>query len=396
MTQETIAAPQERRREVWLDWLRVIACMLVMVTHATEPFYLGGEGSLILTQSDAVWVSVMDVLSRAAVVLFIIASSYLQFPLHYSTGEFMRRRAVRILIPFFFWTIVYALVWGEPVQNFKDLVWNFNYAAGHLWYVYMLLGLYLLMPLLSPWAEKVSRKELQIYLGIWLFTTLLPFFRAWLGGSAPVIYGPSGIPNPARYPLWGEASWNTYGLFYYFSGMIGYLLLGLYFRRFVGELSWKKTLAIALPVFAAGFAIGVGGFLRRVYADCGGVFPVEGPVGLAALWETPWLNDSLGVALMSIAWVLILRKFNSQTRFWSAVVLPVSKASYGMYLSHMLVLGAVSAALRGWLGRGEDGVLGVWTTPVQILGTVLISYTIVAVGCILIQRIPKIGSKIMG
>ena len=99
---------------------------------------------------------------------------------------------------------------------------------------------------------------------------------------------------------------------------------------------------------------------------------------------------------MSIAWVLILRKFNSQTRFWSAVVLPVSKASYGMYLSHMLVLGLVSAALRGWLGRGEDGVLGVWTTPVQILGTVLISYTIVAVGCILIQRIPKIGSKIMG
>ena len=29
----------------------------------------------------------------------------------------------------------------------------------------------------------------------------------------PVIYGPSGIPNPAKYPLWGEASWNGYGLF---------------------------------------------------------------------------------------------------------------------------------------------------------------------------------------
>ena len=195
--------------------------MLVMLTHATEPFYLGGEGSLILTQSDAVWVAVMDVFSRAAVVLFIIASSYLQFPLHYPTGEFLRRRALRILIPFFLWTLVYALVWGEPVQNFKDLLWNFNYAAGHLWFVYMLLGLYLLMPLLSPWAEKVSRKELQLYLGIWLFTTLIPFIRSGLGGLAPVIYGPSGIPDVAKYPLWGEASWNAYGLFYYFSGIVG-------------------------------------------------------------------------------------------------------------------------------------------------------------------------------
>ena len=93
MTQQTTTAPQARNREVWLDWLRVIACMLVMLTHATEPFYLGGEGSLILTQSDAVWVAVMDVFSRAAVVLFIIASSYLQFPLHYPTGDFLRRRA---------------------------------------------------------------------------------------------------------------------------------------------------------------------------------------------------------------------------------------------------------------------------------------------------------------
>ena len=32
----------ERKREIWIDWLRVIACFLVMVTHSCEPFYLGG------------------------------------------------------------------------------------------------------------------------------------------------------------------------------------------------------------------------------------------------------------------------------------------------------------------------------------------------------------------
>ena len=239
----------DSKRIIWLDWLRVTACFLVMLTHSCEPFYLGGEGSLILTKADALWVSFLNVFPRACVALFVVASSYLQFPVHYPTGEFFRRRAVRILIPFVIWSIVYALVWGEPVQNFKDLLLNFNYAAGHMWFVYMLVGLYLVMPLLSPWAEKVGKRELLVYLGIWLFTTVIPLIRQWIGGPAPVIYGPSGIPNAAKFPLWGEASWNTYGVFYYLSGFVGYMLLGLYFRKFVGELSWKKTLGIALPVF---------------------------------------------------------------------------------------------------------------------------------------------------
>ena len=386
----------ERQREIWIDTLRVVACFLVMMTHSNEPFYLGGEGSLILTRADAVWVAILNVLPRASVALFVVASSYLQFPLHYPTGEFFRRRAVRILAPFIIWTVVYALVWGEPVQNFKDLLLNFNYAAGHLWFVYMLIGLYLLMPLLSPWAEKVGRKELLVYLGIWLFTTIIPFIRQWAGGAAPVISGPSGIPNAAKYPLWGEASWNTYGLFYYFSGFVGYMLLGLYFRRFVGELDWKKTLAVAVPVFLGGFAICSLGFLSRVWADCGGNFPVAGPVGLAALWEGPWLNDTFGVALMTIGWILVLRKVKGDGAFYKTVILPVSKASYGMYLCHMLLLGIISAWLRAALGLGADGVLGVWTTPVQVFGTSLLSFVGVAVFCILVQRIPRVGKWIVG
>lgn len=383
-------------REIWVDWMRVTACFMVMLTHCCEPFYLGGEGSLILTRSDALWVSVLNVLPRACVALFVVASSYLQFPLHYSTGEFFRRRAGRILIPFAFWSVVYALISADPAGSFKDLALNFNYSAGHMWFVYMLFGLYLLMPVLSPWAEKVSRKELRFYLGFCLLTTLIPFVRQWVGGPAPVIYGPTGIPSPARYPLWGEASWNAYGLFYYFSGFIGYMLLGLYFRRFVGEMSWRKTLAIAVPAFAAGFAICSTGFMHGVNADAQGTFPVEGPVGLAAIWEGMWLNDTFGVALMTVAWILVFRKFNTETAFCRKVLLPVSGASYGMYLSHMVILGFISAWLRGALGVGDAGVLGVWTTPVQMLSSAVLSFAAVAVVCVVVRRIPVVGKWIMG
>ena len=189
-------------REIWIDWLRVAACFMVIVVHSTEPFYLGGEGSLILTKTDAFWAAFFDSFVRACVPLFVIASSYLQFPLHYDTGELFRRRAVRILVPFVIWSIIYALVWGSPSENLNSLMLNFNYSAGHLWFVYMLVGIYLIMPLLSPWAAKVSRKELRIYIAIWLFTTMIPLIRDWVyDGPSAIVYGPYGLPRQALLPL---------------------------------------------------------------------------------------------------------------------------------------------------------------------------------------------------
>ena len=386
-------------RVVWVDWLRVMACFMVIVVHATEPFYLGGEGSQILTEIDAYWASFFDSFVRACVPLFIVASSYLQFPLHYSAGEFFRRRTVRVLIPFILWSAVYAFVWGEPAENFKNLLFNFNYAAGHLWFVYMLIGVYLLMPLLSPWAERVSKRELQVYLAICAFTTLIPIIRDWyIGGgeNLTVIYGVSGLPRQALTPLWGEASWNTYGTFYYLSGFIGYLLLGLYLRRFVGELSWKKTLAIAIPSYLAGFAVSFGGFLWRVFESCGGEFPATGLVEKAVWWETTWCNDTIGVVLMTVAWLLIFKKIKSSGCFYNKVLLPVSKASYGIYLLHLLVLVPISGAVREWLGSGAEGLLGVWTTPVEIVVSAVAGFIGSAIVAVVLQKLPKVGKYIVG
>lgn len=386
----------DRTREIWVDWMRVAACFLVMIVHSTEPFYLGGEGSLILTRGDAFWASFFDTFARACVPLFVVASSYLQFPLHYSTGEFFRRRAGRILVPFVIWTVVYALVWGEPVQNFKDLLLNFNYAAGHLWFVYMLLGVYLLMPLLSPWAEKVGKRELQIYLLLCFLTMFIPFVREKVEAEAVFIYGPGGIPMQAHYPLWGEASWNEFGVFYYLSGFIGYMLLGLYLRKFAGDFSKKKTLLIAIPCWVVGFFICFAGFLGRALVSAGGVFPVGGDVSMAAGWETPWFNNTAGVALMTVGWILLFRRCQASGKFYSKVVLPVSKASYGMYLCHMLALAAFSSLFRSVWGIGAEGAFGFFTTPVQIVLTAVCSYICVALVCVLVGRIPKIGKLIVG
>lgn len=386
-----------KSRNVWIDWLRVISIFFVLLIHSTEPFYLGGEGGLVFTKYNALWVSLIDSFARACVPLFVIASSYLQFPLQYSTFHFFRRRFSRVIIPFFIWTIIYAFVWGEPIENFRNLLLNFNYAAGHLWFVYMLVGIYLLIPLLSAWAERVSKKELTFYLVLCFLTTFFPFIREWYGGDQiTLIEGPSGVPNFIKYPLWGECSWNSYGVFYYFCGFIGYLLFGLYVRRFCGDFTWKKTFIIGIIPFLIGFDISFCGFYFRIYTSAKGIFPVETPLSIAALWETPIFYDSTGVALMAIGWIFIFKKLNSNGHIYSHLALPLSQASYGVYLTHMLILVPVSGLLTLWLGSTEEGVLRIFTLPVVIILTASITFILASILCMIIRKIPRLGKFIVG
>ena len=382
------------QREVWLDFLRVTACFMVLVVHSTEPFYLGGEGGLILTPTDAFWVAVFEGICRCCVPVFLIASSYLQFPLHYPAGEFFKRRAVRILVPMLIWTLVYALAWGEPVQNLKGLLLNFNYAAGHLWFVYMLVGVYLLMPLLSPWAQKVSRKELSVYLGIWIFTTFIPSIRAAVGGEAPLIQAADGLPAAALYPLWGEASWNPFGTFYYVSGFVGYLLWGLYIRKFMENT--PRVARLGWVMFLLGFLSIVSGLLFQ-FSETPGGFPLSGNLALAVHWEAPILFCGFPVLLTALGLVLVFRRIDGgESFFYRRIILPLSQAGYGMYLIHMLVLAPVVGFFRDWLGLGAQGVLGVWTTPVQILASALCSFVVVGFAAVVLQRIPRLGKYLMG
>ena len=385
------------KREVWVDWLRVFACLLVMVVHSSEPFYLDGYDTLILTDADLIWASAIDSAARMSVPLFVIASSYLLFPLRYSSGESFKRRTVRILIPFVVWSVVYALCYGDPLTNLSTLLLNFNFTASHLWFVYMLVGIYILMPILSPWAKDVSKKELKVYLALWLLTTIIPLIRDIMTlGNVSFIMGPSFIPRQADYPLWGECSWNPNGTFYYISGCIGYLLAGLYFRRFVGDMKWKKVLIVSLLLLLIGFGVIEGGFVLKALSKSEGIFPIRGDWGNTIWMETTWHNETLGVALMTLGTVVLLKKIKADGMFYQKLIVPISKASYGMYLMHLMLLPVVSNALRHVLGIGEEGLLGFMTTPTIILLTALVTFILTAFVSIVIQHIPKIGKYIVG
>ncbi len=365
---------QDRQRVVFLDYLRAIACLMVMTIHSCEPFYLGGEApnvTFFASRSDALWVTLVECICRSCVPLFVMASSYLLFPVTKPTGDFLRRRIARVAVPFLVWACAYVWwfgdSWGKACFNFPD-------AGGHLWFVPMILGVYLLMPLLSPWAERVSRRELLGWLALWLVTTTFPYLRRlW-----SALYGD---PSFGAVPyLYGECPWNMFGAFHYVSGFVGYMLIGFWFRRFATDLTWRRTLAIAAPLWLVGAAAIGCGFYFRIPS-----FPYSAPYSAAVDLEMSIEYCSTGVALTSVAAFMLLRKMDAESWLHRKVVRPLAEASYGTYLLHMFVLLAVFGALRPHC-----------PTPLTIVATAVSSFVFASLASILIGKIPKVGRWICG
>ena len=91
------------------------------------------------------------------------------------------------------------------------------YKRQPLWYLYMLIGIYFIIPILNSWLEGAKKREIQVFLGIWVISLVIPYLKM----LAPLL-GYTG--NYGNMGLFGVCDWNVYGTFYYVSGFIGYII----------------------------------------------------------------------------------------------------------------------------------------------------------------------------
>lgn len=138
-----------KKRVVFIDYIRVVACFLVMLVHASENFYaadasgLAGNMSYLANESNRFWVAFYDGASRICVPLFMIVSAFLLVPMKdgMSMGEFYKKRFKRIIPPTLFFMLLYTflpLLWGgmsweQSLSDLGRIPFNFPSMAGHLW-----------------------------------------------------------------------------------------------------------------------------------------------------------------------------------------------------------------------------------------------------------------------
>ena len=92
--------------------------------------------------------------------------------------SFYSKRLHRILIPFLLWLTIYYFH-NLPVnislsEKFYRLLNGIcSGSSYHLWYIYMLVGIYLAIPAVRIWVQNISTQSIRIILLFWGILLLL-------------------------------------------------------------------------------------------------------------------------------------------------------------------------------------------------------------------------------
>ncbi len=145
----------------WISTLRVLAALAVVFLH-TAYFFVVSRGGV---EPSFWWFgNTIDSAVRWCVPVFVMISGALLLdPNRDEDGRtFAAKRAKRILIPLVFWTIIY-LGWrifldGMALRDVPSVVLE-GIPFYHMWYLYMIPGLYLATPFLRTYIRGSSDRE---------------------------------------------------------------------------------------------------------------------------------------------------------------------------------------------------------------------------------------------
>lgn len=325
---------KDDKRIVWLDFVKFVAIFMMIAVHCTdnvtpaersEPWY-------------NLWGSFYGSFMRPAIPLFVMVTGALLLPVRQSISAFYTKRLTRLVVPFIIWSVVYNLfpwltgvlglpptvindffAWAEPDQSFSGALhnilmipFNFSMLAVQMWYVYLLIGLYLYMPIFSAWVRQASIKEQRVFFALWFISLFIPYLREYLTKD-----------------LWGTCSWNEFGLLYYFAGFNGYLLLGYYIMNNNMNVTWGRLAVFGIPSFVIGYCVTFWGF-KSITAVPGQ------PVELVELFFT---YCSPNVLMMTLPVFLVIRKFRFDSLAIRRFSTSISTCTFGIWMSHYLFLG---------------------------------------------------------
>ena len=350
-----------KERIPFVDWLRATACFMVMLVHASEHFYgvvtekaiesipggaeklagfatntggLAGDKAVLLNEANRFWVAFYDGgVARTCVPLFMVVSAFLLVPIKadVSMTQFYKRRFKRILPPMIFFMLLYAILpvlwgemtWDDTLRMLPALPFNFPENAGHLWFMYPLISLYLIIPVISPWLERASAKDECIFIGLFAFSTLIPWLHTFV------------TPE-----LWGECFWNRYSMLWYCSGFLGYLVIAHYIRF---HLNWTrgKRLKIGALCCLVGAVFTAWSFWWKGEP----LHPIATPE-LEWSWEFCTPNVALATfgAFLLFSCIGVKADGTGRDDYRAPrLITEFAKLSFGMYLMHIFFLNRIAA-----------------------------------------------------
>lgn len=298
----------------YLNVARVLACVMVVSLHSLPNISVFGI--------DSHFFLLVLIFTRPCVPIFLMITGVLLLPLKSEDViVFYKKRISRVVFPLLFWGIIYSILpYLLGIETLNQMISNLSLViitypmeiGGILWYLYVLIGLYLIIPFVNPRIFE-DRKLLRIYLLVWLMASLVNMLK---------IYFPQ---------ILGIGSASGFDMLHYFSGHLGYLFLGYYIHHFFPSL---KTLSGNGLKFCFSL-IGIYFFSMFFIVMVMKVSSIEGYKELGNR-----INGFLSfpVIIMSACFFVGIKewKFNIDGSFYK-MIKHLSPLTFGIYLSHMVI-----------------------------------------------------------
>lgn len=318
---------EKRENLFWIDFIRAAAAVGVVIIHVAAD---------VITEFKSVsplnwWAAnFYDSLVRGCVPTFIMVSGALLLsPSNESISEFFKKRAGRVLIPFLVWTFLY-LLWKKLLFS-PDLGWMeglrraaANQVHFHLWFFYILIGLYLVTPVFRFVVRQASRKDLLYFLILcFVMASFLPFVERFVDLIWKVNFRLAILVEPAQ-------------------GFIGYFVAGYFLRQYAEEK--HQRLASLFWIGSLIFCMAATYWVSARLGHYHGIF---------------YENMAPNVAVYVVAFFVLAKNANVQLQklpqSLQQVILLLSKTSFGIYLVHPMIMEALEKGRWGFtLGPRMD------------------------------------------
>ena len=342
-----------KTRQIELDFLRVLAMFAVVVVHTC------GMKTHDLPHSDLNWkiLTYIAALMTWQIPCFVMISGrFFLDPERTVTVKRIFNAIIRLCIAFVVWDLIYQMYYiisgTYSDLNWKGIIMQALEGPYHFWYIYMMIGVYLLIPFLQKITENKTLMEIFIILFIvFEFLTNYGPVLSVIGTTISKVLG--------------------YTSFHFALGYPGYFVAGYYLYKY----PVSKHLELILYVFGIIFLF-----------------------GMSVLCSFTSINDLIGfnitsylmpnVAIESFAIYTFFVKRVSKWNFKSGVKYAIEKISMlssGIYYVHALSLELISLC----------GISPIILSPFIMVPIIAIMATTIS-GIVVwfIRKIPGFGMKI--
>lgn len=295
-----------KRRIEWLDSARAIAILLVVFTHAHEragnvPYYIN---------------SIFYSIDRVGVPIFFMISGGLLIPKLSNVDilNFYKKKIPKFILLLVFYTIItnaiYFITTGNGffnslsqsainyngIFNTSEKYGEYGYAR-QMWFMYSIIGIYLIAPFLSKLILNSKTKDVLIFISICIALNQLRLTLEYYFGK---------ISSFDRIGVEMTGSYLSYFI-------IGHLIIN---KMDVVKYSYKSLVFFATTPAAL-----------LLFAEI-----KSGDIS----WPMHWYSGSVYILISSIAVMLIIKKYflGKDVKFLSFL----SKYSFGIYLSHYAII----------------------------------------------------------